>query len=282
MSVSPRGAGDAPLCAWCRERPALPGGRFCHVRCRQAAHRARRRRTTPVLDGPATPGRFLVADPPYPGLARRYYRDEPSYAGEVDHRLLIARALTGGFMGWALCTSARALRDLLPLCPPEARVCAWVKPHGVSSRTHGPHNAWEPVIVVPGRLLRPGKRDWLRAQPARGGGTLMGRKPLAFCAWLFDLLGMLPGDELVDLFPGTGIVSRAWSEISTFAARAPGDVDAEELLRATASLGSAEASSDVVEDLNDVLDLEGKTRLVAHRDLKPENAIASRAPRGGA
>jgi hypothetical protein len=24
---------------------------------------------------------------------------------------------------------------------------------------------------------------------------------------------MLPGDELVDLFPGTGIVSRAWAEL---------------------------------------------------------------------
>jgi hypothetical protein len=41
----------------------------------------------------------------------------------------------------------------------------------------------------------------------------MGRKPLAFCAWLFDLLGMRPGDELEDLFPGTGIVSKAWASL---------------------------------------------------------------------
>ncbi len=55
--------------------------------------------------------------------------------------------------------------------------------------------------------------------PARGGGDLIGRKPLAFCAWLFEALGMLPGDELVDLFPGTGIVGRAWAELSRSAER---------------------------------------------------------------
>ena len=55
--------------------------------------------------------------------------------------------------------------------------------------------------------------------PARGGGDLIGRKPLAFCAWLFEAMGMLPGDELVDLFPGTGIVGRAWAELSRSAER---------------------------------------------------------------
>ena len=38
----------------------------------------------------------------------------------------------------------------------------------------------------------------------------MGAKPAAFCWWLFDLLGALPGDELVDLFPGSGGIGRAW------------------------------------------------------------------------
>jgi hypothetical protein len=35
-------------------------------------------------------------------------------------------------------------------------------------------------------------------------------RPVAFCWWLFDLLGALPGDELVDLFPGSGGIGRAW------------------------------------------------------------------------
>lgn len=69
--------------------------------------------------------------------------------------------------------------------------------------------------VVGGRQRPPGVRDFLSAQPARGGGELPGRKPIAFCAWLFDLLGMLPGDTLIDRFPGSGIVGRAWQELAT-------------------------------------------------------------------
>jgi hypothetical protein len=158
--------------------------------------------------------RFAYADPPYPGLSSKYYRDEPSFAGEVDHVDLIASLRAAGYDGWALSTGAYALRDLLPLCPHEARVCAWVKPIGVSSRSNGLHNTWEALIVVGGRQRPPGRRDWLRAHPARGGGDLPGRKPIAFCAWLFDCLGMRPGDELVDLFPGSGIVTRCWEELS--------------------------------------------------------------------
>lgn len=156
---------------------------------------------------------FAYADPPYPGLSARYYQHESTFAGEVDHAELVT-SLADRYDGWALSTGAYALRDVLPLCPPGVRVCAWVKPIGVSPATFGAHNCWEPVIVSPGRRLQPGKRDWLAAQPARRGGELMGRKPLAFCVWLFDLLGMVPGDSLADLFPGTGIVTRAWDEVS--------------------------------------------------------------------
>lgn len=102
------------------------------------------------------------------------------------------------------------------MCPPDARVCAWVKPIGARTRTNGIHSTWEPLIVVGGRQRPPGRRDWLSAAPARAGGSdVPGRKPLAFCAWLFGLLGMSPGDELVDLFPGSGGVARAWAEVSS-------------------------------------------------------------------
>ncbi len=158
---------------------------------------------------------FCYADPPFPGTSRKWYGQEPSFAGEVDHPALIASLLQGGYAGWALSTSAAALRDVLPLCPPGVRVCPWVKPIGVPAATYGPHNRWEALLVVGGRRRQPAVRDWLRAQPARGWGTLTGRKPVAFCAWLFDLLGMVPGDELVDLFPGTGAVTRAWRELSS-------------------------------------------------------------------
>jgi hypothetical protein len=44
---------------------------------------------------------------------------------------------------------------------------------------------------------------------------LTGAKPREFCYWLFDFMGVKPGDELVDLFPGTGIVSRCFEEYTT-------------------------------------------------------------------
>ena len=178
--------------------------------------------------------RFAYADPPYPGTARKYYGREETYAGEVDHAALVSSLQASYADGWALSTSAKALRDVLPLCPEGARVAAWSKPHAPSPNTYGPHNCWEPVIVVGGRRRRPGVSDVLIALPARGGGTLPGRKPVKFCAWLFALLGMQPGDELVDLFPGSGIVGAAWAELS---ARALDDV--------------APAPNDVAEDLRD-------------------------------
>lgn len=235
------------LCEWCLEAPARPGGRFCTKRCRQTAYRVRKRagmvgvaraRGDAAAIVSSSPMRFAYADPPYPGRARKFYAGEDSYGGEVDHQALIAtleeRRLwldrpgtiladapgAGPFPlhGWALSTSMDALRALLPLCPASAHVCPWVKPIGASTKTRGRHNTWEPLIVVGGRLAPPGRRDWLLAQPARHHGELVGRKPVAFCTFLFDMLGMRPGDELEDLFPGTGIVSRAWAELSEVAA----------------------------------------------------------------
>jgi len=160
--------------------------------------------------------RFAYADPPYPGTAARYYKDQPSYAGEVDHHTLIAglsaRLASGELAGFALSTSEKALHWILPLMPPGTRTCPWVKAIGVTAATYGPHNTWEPLLVAGGRR-RQGvrQRDWLCAHPARGG-DLPGRKSLRFCAFLFAQLGLEPGDTLEDMFPGSGIVGRAWAD----------------------------------------------------------------------
>lgn len=207
------------FCSWCRRLLAVTvtsRRRFCDTKCRQSAFRLRK--ISETLQATSSPLVFAYADPPYPGFSRKLYGKR-----DVFHRELIASLRTSGYAGWALSTSAKFLGDVLPLCPTEARVCVWVKPIGVSSRTYGLHNTWEPVVVLPGRALRPGVRDWISAQPARRGGTLPGRKPIAFCSWLFRILGMLPGDQLVDLFPGTGIVSRAWEELSRSSLAAASD-----------------------------------------------------------
>lgn len=219
----------ASVCGWCRGTLEVTRPRYCSKRCRQTAWRMRQISIAEDLGD--TPKRLAYADPPYPGLSRKYYGDQPSYAGEVDHAALIA-SLTAGYDGWALSTSARALRDVLPLCPPEARVAAWVKPSGAAPATRGAHNLWEPVIYMPARLRQPGFRDWASFKPARGGdSTLIGRKPIGFCAWMFQLIGASPVDSLDDMFPGSGVVGRAWGQFcasaeysSDASARAAGDV----------------------------------------------------------
>jgi hypothetical protein len=187
--------------------------KYCRQSCRQASHRfgaecvARRRATEPL--------RLAYADPPYPGLARRYYRDHPDYAGEVDHDALLARLQA--FDGWALSTSSRALPQILALCVARGlpvRVAAWFR--GVRPTASAwPLPAWEPVVYVGGRRLvsRDVAHDALirHARPRlTDPGRVVGAKPAAFCFWLFGLMGARPGDLLVDLFPGSGGVARAW------------------------------------------------------------------------
>jgi hypothetical protein len=203
--LSPGAPDDEPKCAWCEE-PLGSGRDYCSKRCRQSAWRLRQRLVRQGADG--RPRRLGYADPPYPGHAG-IYRGHPDYAGEVDHRALV-RDLVERFDGWALSTSSRSLRDLLPLCPEGVHVCAWVKPIGVSRHSFGAVVTWEPVIVFPARELRPAVRDWVRCHPARRGGDLPGRKPAAFCAALFSWLGASPVDTLADLFPGSGMVGRCW------------------------------------------------------------------------
>jgi hypothetical protein len=159
------------------------------------------------------PMRVAYADPPYPGYAR-YYRDHPDYGGEVDHGELIER-LCDEFDAWALHTYSNALRDILPLCPPDVRVGAWVKPFASFKPEVAVQYAWEPVIFRGGRRRtghdRRGAalRDWISENITLKRG-LVGAKPEAVAWWVFDVLGMLPDDELEDLFPGSGAVARAW------------------------------------------------------------------------
>lgn len=155
--------------------------------------------------------RVAYADPPYPGCAH-LYKNHPDYAGEVDHAALINRLETE-FDGWLLHTSSTALRDVLALCPPGVRVMAWVKPFAAFKRNVPVAYAWEPVIVKPCRkqvvTKRTVMRDWIAESITLKKG-LTGAKPEKVCHWAFEMLGLQPGDELVDLFPGTGAVSRAW------------------------------------------------------------------------
>lgn len=246
-------------CAWCRgpiPSDARRDAVCCSKRCRQARHRFRSGVGVAPHHGDDVSLRLAYADPPYPGLSRRYYGDHPDFAGEVDHRRLVEQL--DAYDGWALSTSARALPEVLALCPRGARVAAWVRGER-PTRSAGPLNAWEPVIYFGGRRdasrstaagekvsRAPGghvaedssdaslvaaddasrgsarRVDVLTYRPGArttDPGRVIGAKPAVFCRWVFDLLGAEPQDEFVDIFAGSGGVMRAWD---VFAGRADG------------------------------------------------------------
>jgi hypothetical protein len=153
------------------------------------------------------------ADPPYLGCASYYDHPDAAVYDTLDgHRALIERLNVEFPDGWAMSASSPSLRDLLPLCPVDCRVAAWVKPFAVFKPNVNPAFAWEPVIWRRGRRRGrglPTVRDWFACNITLRRG-LTGAKPHKFCLWLFDLLGLRPGDTLVDLFPGSGAVGRAW------------------------------------------------------------------------
>lgn len=159
--------------------------------------------------------KFAFADPPYVGQAKRHYGTHPDYAGEVDHAELISRLVTYG--GWALSLSVKSLPVILPMCPDGVITGAWFKPIAPPLGDHRRYN-WEPVIVSPVRRYEPGYAPLaciesppmftFRDKPA---SHVIGEKPEAFCHWVFALAGLTGDDEIDDLFPGSGAVTRAWA-----------------------------------------------------------------------
>jgi hypothetical protein len=157
------------------------------------------------------------ADPPYLGCAVKFYGDLHKEAAEYDtpdaHRLLIER-LCDEFDTWALSLHEPALRTILPMCPNDVRVAAWVKPF-VSFKFNVTRAwAWEPVIFrfARNRTREQGTwRDFISEPMAMRRGFI-GAKPEKFCFWIFDGLNLTPEDEFHDLFPGSGAVTKAWQK----------------------------------------------------------------------
>jgi len=235
-------------CAWC-DGPIPARARrdaiICSKRCRQARQRltAAVRDTSSRSTSAADPRdmsrppaaahdtshraggtrRLAYADPPYPGNAV-YYRDQPDYAGEVDHVELLSRLAT--YDGWAVSTSSRALPLVLSVAVAQGldvRVGAWVRGPRPGAARH-PRSAWEPVVYVPaarGRSVpsRPDPGVDVLTHGVAPLVTLPGRvirtKPPQFVAWMFNLIGAQPTDTLDDLYPGSGIVGKAWQAFTS-------------------------------------------------------------------
>ena len=167
--------------------------------------------------------KVAYADPPYLGCCSLYGHDHRDGCWDdlATHRQLVARLVAEYPDGWAMSATSVSLRALLPECPSNVRVAAWVKPFCAFKRGVRPAYGWEPVIFWRGRNPSAGHPH---PPPQKGGKQttpkdfvaesitlrkgLTGAKPERFCGWVLDLLGVLPGDEVADLFPGTGAMSR--------------------------------------------------------------------------
>ena len=158
--------------------------------------------------------KFAYADPPYLGCGRLYvkhHREALIWDDPETHRQLVARLMEEYPDGWAMSLSSTTLHTILPMCPPDVRVASWVKPFAAFKRNVRVAYTWEPVIVYGGRKSSKDgamvNRDHLAESITLKKG-LTGAKPERFCRWVLDLLGWKPGDEVDDLFPGTGVFDR--------------------------------------------------------------------------
>mgnify|MGYP001351537796 CR=1 FL=1 len=159
--------------------------------------------------------KFAYADPPYLGCGRLYADHHPEamiWDDPDTHRALIERLCGEYPNGWALSLHAPSLRIILPMCPEDVRVHVWVKPFAIFKPNVNPAYAWEPVLIRGGRKRGrdiPTVRDWVSANITLRKG-LTGAKPPGFCEAVLDWLYVLPGDELHDLFPGTGAMTESF------------------------------------------------------------------------
>jgi hypothetical protein len=175
---------------------------------------------------------FAYADPPYLGCCGLYdhHHEEPfgCWDDAETHASLVDYLCRHFPEGWAMSASAPSLATILPLCPEGHRTAPWCKTFSVFKKGVRPAYAWEPVIFWRGRNPtayphRPpekgGKQntpkdffeEWTPAgllAPITLKRGLTGAKSEDFCSFVLDLLNVQPGDEVVDLFPGTGVMDR--------------------------------------------------------------------------
>ena len=168
---------------------------------------------------PAYPMKFAYADPPYLNQCSQYdhyHPDGKCWDHPNTHVALIRRLVRDYPDGWALSLSSTTLHPLLKMCPDDVRIAAWVKPFAAFKRNVRIAYTWEPVIIHRGRLSSKDgatpNRDHLDepalSEPITMRKGFTGAKPERFCHWVLDLLGWKEGDQIDDLYPGTGVMGR--------------------------------------------------------------------------
>ena len=183
--------------------------------------------------------KLAIADPPYLGRAVRWYGEggcgygngvnqadnhPEAYLWDIPetHKQLV-RDLERDFDGWAIAMSVHSLSTYLDVVETDSRngirVCVWHKTAAVTSGNRVTNN-WEPVLVK----MPAGRKGWksgasrtsdvMTCNPLRSG--FVGSKPAEWTHWVLDLMGYMEGDEVVDLFNGSGAVANALKQMRLF------------------------------------------------------------------
>ena len=174
---------------------------------------------------------YCIADPPYLGRAERWYGPTGCGHGEKKgrassheqayvfdspdtHRQLV-ETLQNDFDGWAIAMSVHSLSTYLSIVETDSRngirVAVWNKPSAITSGSRIVNN-WEPVLLkVPKSRRGHGKgltcHDVLTCNPPRNG--FIGAKPVEWTLWVMQMLGVQDQDSVLDMFPGSGMVTKA-------------------------------------------------------------------------
>jgi hypothetical protein len=163
--------------------------------------------------------RFAYADPPYYKQGKRLYgklhEEAAHWDSKENQRALIQRLKDEFPDGWAMSCNPADLSWLL-VGNEDVRIAAWAKSFHQIRVNCAVQYSWEPVLFMGGRAIfrrNPLVRDSIYCAVAMKKG-LVGAKPDKFNDWILQLLGFQKGDELVDLFPGTGGMGEAVARIN--------------------------------------------------------------------
>ena len=175
--------------------------------------------------------KLAIADPPYLGRAVRYYgaggcgygygknqadnHPEAYLWDDPETHKDLARKLLNEYDGFAIALTVHSLSTYLEVIETDSRngirIGAWIKPKSVPSGSRI-KTSWEPVIFKIPKARKGydgGKRvnDHLICNPPTI--NFIGAKPIEWTNWVLDVMGYQEGDQVDDLFVGSGMVTKA-------------------------------------------------------------------------